>query len=461
MNYKSILTSVLGIASVTAVLHAQQRPNIVYIMGDDLTYTDIGCYGGVNSITPNIDRLAEEGLRFLNCHQTAPMCSPTRQNLLTGLYPVRNGAYPNHSWVYEGTKSIAHYLMDLGYNVGLQGKRHIGSVESFPFNYFDSRKMDIDTSLFSSFIAESVQSNTPFALFLMSNHPHGNSWSRELGDESLFDADKLVLPPHFIDTPETREIYVKYLAAMNYLDQEVGMVIQTLKKHGVYDDNTLVMFASEQGHSWPFAKWTLYSEGLQSALIARWPGHIKAGTTTNAMVEYVDFTPTMIEAAGGKAVAGLDGVSFFPVLLGAKDTHKEYTYGIMTSRGINQGPDYYGIRSVYDGRYRYILNLTPEVEFNNVLTRGNNIGAVFFNSWRREAKTNEFARERVTKYQWRPAEELYDRQNDQYELINLADDPQYIEIKRHLQTKLAAWMQQQGDVGQLTELRASERQQRN
>jgi N-sulfoglucosamine sulfohydrolase len=156
-----------------------------------------------------------------------------------------------------------------------------------------AERMDIDTSLFSSFIAENVRNNTPFALFLMSNHPHGNSWPRRLGDESLFDADKLVLPPHFIDTPETREKYVKYLAAMNYLDQEVGMVIQTLKNHGVYDENTLVMFASEQGHSWPFAKWTLYSEGLQSALIARWPGRIEAGTTTNAMVEYVDFTPTM------------------------------------------------------------------------------------------------------------------------------------------------------------------------
>jgi N-sulfoglucosamine sulfohydrolase len=211
-NYKIILSTALGIASMTAVLHAQQRPNIVYIMADDLTYSDIGCYGGINSITPNIDQLAEEGMRFLNCHQAAPMCSPTRQNLLTGLYPVRNGAYPNHSQVYEDVKSIAHYLADLGYNVGLQGKRHFGPLESFPFDFFNSRKIDIDTSLFSSFIAENVRNDTPFALFLMSNHPHGNSFARELGDESLFDADKLVLPPHFIDTPVTREKYVKYLA---------------------------------------------------------------------------------------------------------------------------------------------------------------------------------------------------------------------------------------------------------
>ena len=455
MNYKRILTCTLGIASMTAVLHAQQRPNIVYIMADDLTYNDVGCYGGVNAITPNIDQLAEEGMRFLNCHQAAPMCSPTRQNLLTGLYPVRNGAYPNHSQVYDDVKSIAHYLMDLGYNVGLQGKRHFNPPESFPFNMFNSRKIDIDTSLFSSFIAENARNNTPFALFLMSNHPHGSSFARKLGDESLFDANKLVLPPHFIDTPETRRKFVRYLAAMNYLDQEVGMVIQTLKNHGVYDENTLVMFASEQGHDWPFAKWTLYSEGLQSALIARWPGRIEAGTTTNAMVEYVDFTPTWIEAAGGDVVAGLDGKSFLPVLLGKKDTHKEYTFGIQTSRGINHGPDDYGIRSVYDGRYRYIVNLTPEVEFTNGLTSGNN---AFFESWRREAETNEFAHERVTKYQWRPAEELYDRQNDYYELTNLADDPQYAEIKRHLKAKLAEWMKQQGDEGQETELRASERQ---
>ena len=123
------------IAAASTVWSAEpEKPNFVFVIADDCTYRDIGCYGG-QAHTPNIDRLAGEGMRFTDCFQAAPMCSPTRHNIYTGLYPVKSGAYPNHTFAKPGTKSVVHYLQPLGYRVALSGKRHINPPEVFPFEY--------------------------------------------------------------------------------------------------------------------------------------------------------------------------------------------------------------------------------------------------------------------------------------------------------------------------------------
>ena len=115
---------------VSGYLRASDKPNLLFIIADDCTFRDIGCYGG-QAKTPNIDRLATQGMQFSHCFQAAPMCSPTRHNLYTGLYPVKSGAYPNHTFVDQGTKSIAHYLKEIGYRVALSGKTHIKPREAF------------------------------------------------------------------------------------------------------------------------------------------------------------------------------------------------------------------------------------------------------------------------------------------------------------------------------------------
>lgn len=112
----------------------EDKPNIIFILADDLTRWDVGCYGSVDSKTPTIDSLAGSGMKFNKCYQAAPMCSPTRHNLLTGMYPVRTGAYPNHTYAKEGTKSVVQYLKPLGYRVALSGKRHILTKRSFRLN---------------------------------------------------------------------------------------------------------------------------------------------------------------------------------------------------------------------------------------------------------------------------------------------------------------------------------------
>ncbi len=426
------------------------RPNFVFIIADDCTHRDLGCYGG-QAHTPNIDRFASEGMRFTHCFQAAPMCSPTRHNIYTGLYPVKSGAYPNHTFVKDGTKSVVQYLKPLGYRVALSGKKHIQPRSIFDFEY-SGKGNNPDPEAIDRLFGECEKSETPFCLFACSNEPH-SPWNK--GDPSKYPQDKIQLPPYFVDTPTTRENMSRYLAEITYFDGQVGTILDLLNKHHLAE-NTLVIVTTEQGSSFPFGKWTCYDTGLQTALIARWPGKISPGTVNGALVEYIDVLPTYIEAAGGKVPEVLEGKSLLPVLTGAAKEHKDYVFGLQTTRGIIRGSDYFGIRSVRSRRYKYIKNLTPEVTFQNVCSTSEP-----FLSWKDKAKTDKDAAEKVRRYRHRPAEELYDLENDPFEWHNLAEDPQYAEVKAEHQRQLAAWMKRQGDEGQQTELEALEHQARN
>ncbi len=425
------------------------RPNFLFIIADDCTFRDIGCYGG-QAKTPHLDRLAAEGMRFTRCFQAAPMCSPTRHNIYTGLYPVSSGAYPNHTFAKQGTRSVVHYLKPLGYRVALSGKRHIAPQEVFPFEYSGTNNPDFEA--LDQLLAECQQSDTPFCLFACSNEPH-SPWNK--GDPSQYDAAQLKLPPYFVDTPTTRASMVKYLAEVTYFDGQVGRCLDLLEKHGL-QDNTLVMVVSEQGSSFPFGKWTCYETGLQSAMVVRWPGRVQPGTLTDAMVEYVDVLPTFLEASGGVPQKALEGRSFLPVLMGQRDHHKDYVFGIMTTRGIINGSDHYGIRSVRSDKFKYIRNLTPEETFNNAC-----VNSAIFQSWKEKADSGDTgAAERVRRYQHRPHEELYAVGDDWYEWRNLANDPEFAAVKAELRDQLDAWMKAQGDQGQATEMAAFEHQKR-
>lgn len=447
--FSILLICLLPIGLANAAEDERAKPNFLFIIADDCTFRDIGCYGG-QAHTPNIDRLATEGMRFTQCFQAAPMCSPTRHNIYTGLYPVKSGAYPNHTFAKKGTRSIVHYLKPLGYRVALSGKKHIAPKTVFPFEYSGGNNPDFRAV--DQLMSQCKRSGTPFCLFACSNEPH-SPWNK--GDVSRYDPDKLQLPPYFVDTPETRKNLAAYMAEITYFDWQVGELLKLLDKHKLAD-NTLVLVVSEQGSSFPFGKWTCYDTGLQSACIARWPGNIKPATISDAMIEYVDVLPTFVTAAGGKPAAVLDGKSFLPVLRGGTDHHKDFVYGIMTTRGINNGSDHFGIRSVRSGKYKYILNLTPDVPFRNACTKSS-----IFQSWEANAKAGDKeAKDKVHRYRRRPGEELYDVSKDWYEWNNLADDPKYATVEAELKTKLAAWMKEQGDKGQQTELEAFDHQNR-
>lgn len=424
-------------------------PNILLFIADDCTFRDLGCYGGVNVKTPNIDKFAKEGMQFTRCFQAASMCSPTRSSLYTGIYPVKTGAYPNHTFVKEGTLSIVQHLAPAGYTTALLGKTHINPRTAFPFDYLGDPGDDLDFPQMDQFLSVKSQKKQPFCLYVCSHQPHAPFTK---GDPSKLDPAKVVLPPYYVDTRETREEFVKYLAEVNYMDSEFGKCLELLKKYG-FSDNTVVVFTSEQGNQLPFAKWTCYGNGLQTGFLVRWPGKIKPGTTSNAMIEYIDVAPTFIEMAGLKVPETIEGKSFLKVLTGMKESHKNFVYGIQTSRGIIKGPDYYGIRTIRSETHRFILNLTPEATFQNGVTN-----SPLFASWIARAATDPAAKRLVYNFQHRPAEELYDVIKDPLEMNNIADDPACAAVKKELKEKLLKWMEQQGDKGQQTEMEALEHQ---
>jgi N-sulfoglucosamine sulfohydrolase len=384
-------------------------------------------------------------MKFANCFQAAPMCSPTRHCLYTGLYPVKSGAYPNHTMAHDWVKSIAHYLQSAGYTTHLSGKRHINPPPVFPFEY-SGRNNNPDPAAFAAVLKRREESQRPFLFIAASNEPH-TPWNK--GDASAYAPESLELPPVLADSPDTRQGFSKYLAEITYFDSQVGELLKLLDEHG-QRDNTLVMVLSEQGNSLPFAKWTCYDAGLQSGCIVRWPGKVRPGSVSEALVEYVDVVPTFLQAAGIERPGILDGRSFLPVLTGAASAHKTHVFGLQTTRGIINGSDHYGVRSQ---RYRYIRNLTPEATFQNAATRDPT-----FKTWETMAAAgDEHARRLVHDYQHRPAEELYDCVADPWNRTNLIAEPSLAQVREELRVELAAWMKEQGDEGQITEMKALQR----
>ena len=188
--------------------------------------------------TPNIDRLASQGMRFNMAYTSTAMCAPTRQQMYTGLYPVRSGAYPNHSRVKPGTKSLVHYLKALDYRVGLSGKRHFGPPASFPFEQISNK---VNPEAIREFVGCDKQQ--PLGLIVTSNSPH-LPWSS--GDATQYDAANLMLPPYWVDTPEMRQSLTRYYAEITDLDREVGECMNILDETK-QAENTAMIFTTEQG----------------------------------------------------------------------------------------------------------------------------------------------------------------------------------------------------------------------
>ena len=447
------------------------KPNIVIFIADDLAWHDVACFGGpTDARTPNLDQLATEGIKLTGFHSSAAVCSPTRQALLTGMFPVRSGAYPNHAMVKPRTRSLPHHLKPLGYRTVGAGKKHFDPQESYPFDLWlpmlaEDRSKGIDGDVDFKGLEQFINddSERPFCAYIATHEPHG-PWTK--GDQSAYDPAALKnIAPYLVDTPELRQSLANYYAEVSLCDDQVGTLMETLRRTGK-DRNTIFIFASEQGSAVPQGKWSLYNPGIRVAAIARWPGKIEPGGSNGALVQYVDLLPTLIEAAGGdpnksdtgQADAagdrGFDGSSILNVLLNKTNKHRDLVFAQHTTRGIINGSEAYGTRAVSNGRWKLLLNLEPDNEFTNVISEGGVI-----KSWRRKGEQgDEFAARQAARYARRPSIELYDLDSDPWELVNVADKPENAPILARLRSELDAWMTQQGDQGHQTELEALDHQ---
>ena len=442
------------LASLLVLLAAEaeaQPPDILLILADDCTWNDLPIYGGRNARTPHLDRLAGEGLVFDRAFLSSAMCQPCRAELYTGLYPMSNGCVWNHSASRPETRSVPHFLDPGGYRCGLAGKVHVKPEASFPFETvagFDpscvrnpTRPHDLQD--LENFISRDRQG--PFFLAVALVEPHV-PWV--MGDASRYPPESLELPPNIADTTTTREAFSRYLAEITHMDAQVGDILDVLERSGRADD-TLVLFTSEQGSQFPGCKWTNWNTGIHTALIARWPDRVAPGGRTTALVQYADILPTLLEAAGGDPAAGdFDGTSFLEVLLGRRESHREFAFGMHNN--VPEGPSY-PIRSVTDGTWHYIRNLKPdEIYIEKHLMGWSGRGELknpYWHTWVAQAWNRPGIHRLVGRYMNRPGEELYHLGRDPYELDNLAGVAEHQAIRDRLSETLRQWRTAQGDPG--------------
>lgn len=413
---------------------AAPRPDMVVFLSDDHGCLDSEPYGATDVRTPNMRRLAAEGMTFTHAFVASPACAPSRAAMLTGLMPARNGAEANHTFKREGIRSLPETLVRMGYEVAAFGKvAHGNDVVRHGFTHHDTQ---YDARTVERFL-DTRDATKPLCLFVGTRDPHV-PWA---ANES-YELEKLLLPPTFVDTPATREFRARYYTDVSTVDRELGELLDlSRRKLGA---NILFLYTSDHGAQWPFGKWNLYDAGIRTPLLAAWPGVIPPGSRSDALVQWIDLLPTLIELAGGRPPEGIDGRSFADVLRGRRTAHRDVIYITHSGDGIM---NVYPIRALRTPDWKYVLNLHPEFAHTTHIDQGAGAGDGwrYFREWVGSAKTSAHAAAVVKRYNQRPREELYDLRSDPHEQRNLAADPHQARRVAEMRAQLEAWMKDQGD----------------
>ncbi|HEX5222636.1 MAG TPA: sulfatase [Verrucomicrobiae bacterium] len=435
-----LVLAILLASLPSALANTNRPPDMVIFLTDDHSQLDSSPYGS-RLHTPNMQRLADAGLTFTRAFVASPSCAPSRAALLTGLMPARNEAERNHAKPRPEIKKWPAYFQELGYEVVSFGKvSHYKHTADYGFDHFEHDTFHNPEGIPAAvkFLKNRPRANAkPLCIFVGCNWPHV-PWPTNSPDYKPRD---MRLPAGSVDTPATRRWRTRYAAAVTMADDELGLVYDTAR--ATLGENTLFLFSGDHGAQWPFGKWNLYDAGLQVPLIVSWPDVVKPNTRTAAMVSWVDFLPTLLDLAGGKAPTNIDGRSFAGLLLGKTTQHRDRIFA--THSGDGQW-NIYPSRSIRTDRWKYIWNLHPEFAFTTHIDLPGNLGQRgYFASWEAAAKTNAQAAAIVKRYHERPAEELYDLQADPDEQHNLASNPRFASQVKELRAELEAWMREQGD----------------
>ncbi len=445
-RYPTVATSLLLTSFSCATLMGanKEKPNMLIFIADDHGRDQSQAYGDTQALTPNMAKMAQEGITFNRAYVASPTSGPSRSALLSSQFNARNGAIYNHQLPIEETQQMVRQLQDQGYEVVAIGKvshsHEHAAMQGYDYVKHFISKRDLVVSEVRKYL-EARKSDKPLCLMVGDGRPHV-SWTTN----PIYNEDEITLPPKIYDTPETREHFARYLTDITTMDRAMGKV-DSLMTDYCGKDNYLFAYTADHGAQWPFGKFTLYERGLGTSLIVRWNDKIKPNTRTDAMVSWIDIFPTLIEIAGGEATGNIDGYSFLDVLKDKKKKHRKYIYGSHMGDGKM---NIYPIRSVTDGKYKYIRNLRPDCYFSNHsdISRKDGAGAYWY-SWDIAEKKDPAAAKIIDKYYIHPAEELYDISIDPDEQNNLIGKPEIASIRRKLSKKLDNWMEEIDDTQEL------------
>ncbi len=434
------------------------RLNVLVIVADDLNWSSVGAFGSpVADITPNIDRLASEGMRFDHAHVTVAVCQPSRGALATGRYPHKSGI-EGFFHTEKDIPTIVPALRQQGYFCGILSKvEHSSPRADTPWDYVVDmeelgmgRDKDLYVANMRAVIDRSRAGGRPFYLMLNANDPHrpfaGSAQEKKAwptiplsAPSRSYGPSEVAVPDFLPDLPEVRLELAEYYSSVKRLDDLVGSVLGVLHEEGL-DNNTLVMFLSDNGMAFPFAKTNCYLNSTKTPWIVRWPGRVQAGAVDDEhFISGIDFFPTILASCGIPIPEGLDGTSFLPLLDGNRQADRSMVF---TQFFETSARNKYPIRCVQDKRYGYIYNFWAdgEKEFRNESQMGRT-----WNAMTREAKASPGLRRRVQFFSYRTPEEFYDLENDPDALHNLIGDPDYQAEIAAMKSTLLRWMETHED----------------
>ena len=395
-----------------------KTPNIVFYLSDDQDLLDYGVYGNPNVQTSNADLLASQGMKFSNFYTGQAICAPSRSQIFTGMYPLKNGCMANHIGVKPDIKTITSLLEESGYEVVLAGKSHVKPNKVFDWTHYfpkiNNRYLPLEQ------IDDYLKNvNKPFCLIIASDYPHGPY--PQTSNFSKADIFKLPYDPSYIGNHKPG-----YYQNIQDDNDQLGKVLSMVDNYDLRE-NTMFIYASDHGLS---GKWSLKEQGLRVPFIVRWPGKIKPNTTSETLLTLVDVLPTILEVSNTEIPSEIDGKSFLETLNGSNMKIHDYVFGVSTRQNIRECK-IFPSRMVRGNRYKLIRN------FNSVEVVNSNLGD--------NPVINQFAKMGAESFPNVPYEELYDLEKDPYQKINLINDPKYKKTRNRLSVALENWMKSQGD----------------
>lgn len=420
----------------------QARPNIVWIVVEDMS-CHFGYQGETAVATPNVDRLAREGVVFDAAYVTCPVCSPSRSAMITGMYQTTIGAHNHRSFrgelkrdLREPVRTLPEYFKDAGYYVcnGNHATADRPGKTDYNFNYPDDLYDGADYA-----------GRAPDQPFFMQYQLSGGK-NRNAPVENPFSTEAVTLPPYYTDDPVMREDWARYLDSVRYVDQEVGAIMARLEAEGLAE-NTAVFFITDHGISHARGKQFLYDEGVRVPFIVWAPGRVPAGEVRRDDIAHIDMAATSLYLAGIPLPPHLESRPLF----GPEARPRDY---VVTARDrCDETVEH--LRGVNKGRYAYIRNGYPQRPHlqPNAYKDAKAI-IVRLRELHSEGKLDAHPAARLFTTP-RPEEELYDRQTDPWQLNNLADDPAHAETLAKLRGILDAWIAETGDQGQAPETEAA------
>ena len=418
--------------------------NVLLIIADDQG-RDLGVYGNPVLRTPNLDRLATRGTLFTNAFATVSSCSPSRSVIYTGLYSHSNGMYGlahdvHNQHLLPSVRTLPQFLKAAGYRTGLVGKKHILPQSALPFDEELAPEQPGNRDV--AFMADEARKflsrsdGKPFLLIVGYSDPHrapqnfGNTQSWPRVARATYDPAKVIVPAHLPDLPEVRRDLAQYYESVSRLDSGIGLLLDVLRETK-HEGDTLVIYLSDNGRAFPGAKTTLYDEGIHLPLIVSSPAQGKRGVRNNAMVSWVDITPTVLDwARAAPPRTQLAGRTILPIL---EQTDPAGWDRVFASHSFHEIQQYYPTRALRTREYEYIVNLAAPLEFP---IAGDVASSPSWQAIKARPGVGLGART-VEAFLHRPAEELYDLRTDPDEARNLAADPGHREVLERMRSEMA------------------------